>query len=576
MFLDGFAMEPDGSTQASCTRRTQRGPDQVAHVTEAIAELRQKACQAQLDPQADTRQSLRSTVTIHKAARLDSRLELFATEERDIFERVVLSTYFDLATAAVIVANTVLVGIEQTYELQRRRPKEMFVVESAFLIFYIMEILLRFRAFGVRASLRDGWVVIKFRPLWMLMQGLLNSAQTMLTVMFVLSVIVYVFACVGVDLVGGHPDINDPGVDDDFRTVVEMHFSDLFSAMLTILSFLVFDSVRQVYWPLVLHDPMLMIYFLTVFLSVGVVLANLITAVMVNGAIEQASHNREAKMLADKAIRAEILHETMEVFRSLDTDASGIISREEVQAITDKDAALLESLIKLSDPVELFDVLDEDDSGEVDMEEFLKVVERVACHPGESIQFLRLGKALKQVQISIIVLSEKIDRLARSSTECEALRADRFQLCPRTNSSPLPACTPVWASMVYEDMMKEFERSTAEILRALQEDGKSGLRFDGVQNVADAKADFAQPSKCFNGRAGRISCESEERRDSELAPPQRPPSLPPCEPSPSAPNDRLDSAPSLPEVQDEAQHDEKPDYWVAQQREAVGHPSLLS
>eukprot|EP00929_Paragymnodinium_shiwhaense_P045828 TRINITY_DN23370_c0_g1_i2.p1 TRINITY_DN23370_c0_g1~~TRINITY_DN23370_c0_g1_i2.p1 ORF type:complete len:314 (+),score=42.25 TRINITY_DN23370_c0_g1_i2:43-942(+) len=277
-----------------------------------------------------------------------------------------------------------------------------------------------------------------------------------------------------------------------------------------------------------------------------------------------------------KAIRAEILHETMEVFRSLDTDASGIISREEVQAITDKDAALLESLIKLSDPVELFDVLDEDDSGEVDMEEFLKVVERVACHPGESIQFLRLGKALKQVQISIIVLSEKIDRLARSSTECEALRADRFQLCPRTNSSPLPACTPVWASMVYEDMMKEFERSTAEILRALQEDGKSGLRFDGVQNVADAKADFAQPSKCFNGRAGRISCESEERRDSELAPPQRPPSLPPCEPSPSAPNDRLDSAPSLPEVQDEAQHDEKPDYWVAQQREAVGHPSLLS
>eukprot|EP00929_Paragymnodinium_shiwhaense_P002739 TRINITY_DN10301_c0_g5_i1.p1 TRINITY_DN10301_c0_g5~~TRINITY_DN10301_c0_g5_i1.p1 ORF type:complete len:728 (+),score=104.32 TRINITY_DN10301_c0_g5_i1:95-2278(+) len=517
----------------------------------------------------------------------------------NVCERIVHSPLFDCVIAFLILANTVLVGVEQSYDLQDRYPNEMFVVESTFLVVYLLELVLRFRAFGFLNCLKDNWVkmdillvvtgmtftwiltpsvvkglspsganvsvlrtaralrlarmlrlVIKFRSLWMLMQGLLNSANMMISVLIVLSIIVYVFACIGVDLVGGHRLLSNPDADGEFVEMAEAHFANLFSAMLTILSFLVFDSVRQIYWPLVSQDPTLLVYFLAVIFTVGIVLANLVTAVMVNGAIEQASHNREAKLLADKAMRKDVLRETMEIFRSMDTDGSGVISHQEVAQITEKNADLLQSLIHVRDPVELLDALDVDDSGAVELDEFLKVVEQVACHPGESIRFLKLEKVLNQMRTafssqyeklekSIGVLSEQVDQLGNEARTAAAPSGSYavsagvpqsvgghshghaksgFEVYPKFHSGVsiknLPGATPMWASRVYENLTKELERSTNKILSVLHDEQE----FCGaLQEAKDSGTTLSRDYRTMHSSANALMKQAEQKRDHHRA-----------------------------------------------------------
>eukprot|EP00929_Paragymnodinium_shiwhaense_P079888 TRINITY_DN41645_c0_g1_i2.p1 TRINITY_DN41645_c0_g1~~TRINITY_DN41645_c0_g1_i2.p1 ORF type:complete len:631 (+),score=86.45 TRINITY_DN41645_c0_g1_i2:87-1979(+) len=557
--------------------------------------------------------------------RAEGLLEQLKESDKNHFVDIVLSPYFDLAIAIVIVLNTVLVGVEQSYDLQARYPEAMLVIESAFLLIYMMELSCRFKAFGVFRSLKDDWVkmdvfllvsgitftwvlcpylfegmsapvmnvgvlktarifrlarmlrlVIKFRSLWMLMQGLLNSAQTMFSVLVVLTIIVYMFACIGFDVIGGHGLLSDPHVDENFAYIVKEHFSSLPATMLTILSFLVFDSVREIYWPLVTQDPVLMLYFLAVIFTVGIVLANLITAVMVNGSIEQASQNREAKLLADKYMQETILKETMDVFRSLDQDCSGVITREEVQGISEVDAAIMESLIHLRDPVELIDVLDLDDSGAVDMEEFIKVVQQVACHPGESIQFLKLAKTMKQMHSAILCEHRKLasaitsltDKVARLSKEPLATpppapppeRSNGFGACKIVSEDfhPVPLdvesggrrqdshdakqhrlaeSTPDWASMIYQELKRDLDLSTSNILQALYRDPPgSPLVSPPMPNARDTdKVVERDPDggKAFlSGLVPSVNKVGGDSIAAELVMPLRPPSLPPCGPSP--------------------------------------------
>eukprot|EP00929_Paragymnodinium_shiwhaense_P072969 TRINITY_DN37056_c0_g1_i1.p1 TRINITY_DN37056_c0_g1~~TRINITY_DN37056_c0_g1_i1.p1 ORF type:complete len:648 (-),score=105.17 TRINITY_DN37056_c0_g1_i1:45-1928(-) len=489
----------------------------------------------------------------------DSHSSLADNEQNAFFAAVVSSPLFDKLVAVAILLNMVVVGLEQSYDLQERYPRVMMAIESIFLLIYMGELACRFLGRGFRRSLRENWVrfdivllvigvvttwllspfvieidtpalsnvgmlraarfgrlarmarlVLKFRSLWMLVQGLMSSARIMFSVLIVLTCIVYMFASMGFDIIGRHSLLSSPDADAEFVEAASKYFSSLSSSMLTILSFLVFDSVRQIYWPLVAQDHFLVLYFLAVIFTIGIVLANLITAVVVNSAIEQASEDRDARAHEEMQLREEFVDMAMQLFRSLDEDNSGILTREEVAQISERDAALLEELIQLKDPVELFDVLDLDDSGEVDMQEFLKVIHSIAF--GQNMNFLKLAKTLKQmhgafysesksVLAAVNALSEKVDEMSaykgqgplspRSSYATTApaigdiitsewvsettsygdveLRASRQH---RLDANPIvfPESAPSWASIFYENLLDELNSSTDKILQALFED----------------------------------------------------------------------------------------------------------
>eukprot|EP00929_Paragymnodinium_shiwhaense_P031031 TRINITY_DN17475_c1_g1_i1.p1 TRINITY_DN17475_c1_g1~~TRINITY_DN17475_c1_g1_i1.p1 ORF type:complete len:714 (+),score=85.04 TRINITY_DN17475_c1_g1_i1:94-2235(+) len=385
-------------------------------------------------------------------------------EDNFTFVDIVRLPAFDLFVGIVIILNTSLVGIEQTYDLQERFPDLMLFIESAFLFIYAAELGCRFRAFGVRVCLKDGWIkldivlllsgllftwilspsmleavpssftnvgvlrtarvfrlarmvrlVVRFQSLWMLMQGLLNSMGMMVSVLLVLIGILYMFACIGFDLIGKHDHLLDPNANEAFVEIAESHFSTLPLSMATIFSFLLFDDVRIIYWPLIMQDPVLVVYFLAIAFTVGIVLSNLITAVMVNGAIEQASQDKVAKALADQRARQRRLEHTMELFRSLDEDNSGLITRDEVHFISEKDASMLEGLTGVRNPTDLFDILDMDSSGEVDMHEFLTVIQDISENPGR-LEFLKMSKVLGEIPHLFVSETKKLNKMVRAMT----------------------------------------------------------------------------------------------------------------------------------------------------------------
>ena len=77
------------------------------------------------------------------------------------------------------------------------------------------------------------------------------------------------------------------------RINVEKYFPDLLHTMVSLVQFVSADSMAQIYWPLVEKEGLLMIYIGAVILVVSVVLMNLITAVVVNGAAQSASEDGE-------------------------------------------------------------------------------------------------------------------------------------------------------------------------------------------------------------------------------------------------------------------------------------------
>eukprot|EP00929_Paragymnodinium_shiwhaense_P066610 TRINITY_DN33421_c0_g1_i1.p1 TRINITY_DN33421_c0_g1~~TRINITY_DN33421_c0_g1_i1.p1 ORF type:complete len:609 (-),score=79.22 TRINITY_DN33421_c0_g1_i1:242-2068(-) len=472
-----------------------------------------------------------------------------ASNNNSTMLQVVQSPAFDFAVAIVIILNTSLVGFEQTYDLHERFPDIMLAVESVFLIIYLVELACRFRAFGLTASLREPWIrldiilllsgmlftwflsasvlesvpstftnlgvlrasrvlrlarmvrlVVKFQSLWMLMQGLLNSLNTMFSVLVVLLGVLYIFGCIGFDLIGKHELLLNGDADALFVEAADTYFSSLSSSMMSIFSFVAFDGVRQIYWPLVEQDPLLILYFVAVILTVGIVLANLVTAFMVHGALEQAALDKDAQAWADKRKWEERLEDSIEIFKSLDDDDSGLLTREEVRLINEKDAALLESLIHVRDPIDLFDTLDMDGSGEVDMNEFMTVIQLVSDQPAR-LEFMKLGKALKQIPhimasencktlTAVKALANKVDQLSKAlhadlsprSTRSEAVPGAELQakgwgarsqsdLGPgcgaqgrqvsfESGRTRLPESTPRWASHVYEALSEDLERST--------------------------------------------------------------------------------------------------------------------
>merc|ERR1719399_135750 len=98
----------------------------------------------------------------------------------------------------------------------------------------------------------------------------------------------YVFACVGVEIITK----NDANEDIEFKMLVDTFWCDIPTSMLTLVSFVNLDSISSMYVPMIKKDITLVFYFMPFILVVSIALMNLVTAVIVEGAIEQAHADR--------------------------------------------------------------------------------------------------------------------------------------------------------------------------------------------------------------------------------------------------------------------------------------------
>merc|ERR1712048_1359332 len=99
--------------------------------------------------------------------------------------------------------------------------------------------------------------------------------------------------------------------------------------MLTLFQFLTWDSIGAIYRPLLVGKPLLIIYFISFILMISICLLNLVTAALIETALEQGRQDREAEKAWEAARRQRVLPRLKEMFNGLDADHSGELELEE-------------------------------------------------------------------------------------------------------------------------------------------------------------------------------------------------------------------------------------------------------
>jgi hypothetical protein len=280
--------------------------------------------------------------------------------------------WFDGMMGLITVTNTITIGLQLDAEVKGQDISFYENLEIVFFTVYLIELLARFATHGV-ASLRNSWVkfdlamifmsaidvagmlydspveasstrtssilklarlvkmvraaraVAQFRDLWFLLRGLLSSANTLFAISGLLLMILYVFACVGIELITKSPDLPPQE-----QALVDKYFPDVFTVMLTLVRFVFHDSTSEIYRPLVLYDRSLVLYFMVFFLFVSIALMNLVTAVILEENIEQRNRDAELHNVLQKEMKRELLPKMVKIFEDLDADKSGELTFEEL------------------------------------------------------------------------------------------------------------------------------------------------------------------------------------------------------------------------------------------------------
>ncbi|CAK0875049.1 unnamed protein product [Prorocentrum cordatum] len=260
----------------------------------------------------------------------------------------------------------------------------------------------------------------QFQEMWKLANGLLRSFRTVMSACIMILLTVFVFACLGVELIFQDSSLmGDPVT----AEVIQDHFRSLPVAMFTLVQFATADSIASVYMPIVTKAWYMGVYFGFVWLIVTIKLMNLITAVIVDNAITQADEDREMDLVLRRG-ELRLLEPTVKrVFERLNkTPGTKSLSLEDfrselekiMQAPVLRDLDLPPELRKVLASGQIVDVcsyLDADRSGEIDEDEFVDgifnlMLQSVPVETTQMLQMLRSqGKSMKDIEKKIGMLA---------------------------------------------------------------------------------------------------------------------------------------------------------------------------
>eukprot|EP00931_Biecheleriopsis_adriatica_P056918 TRINITY_DN33759_c0_g1_i1.p1 TRINITY_DN33759_c0_g1~~TRINITY_DN33759_c0_g1_i1.p1 ORF type:complete len:571 (-),score=96.62 TRINITY_DN33759_c0_g1_i1:21-1700(-) len=343
---------------------------------------------------------------------------------RRVCRKMIKSRIFEPAVSIVIVVNAVLIGAETEMSIRAMQHEEYYArmekVEWIFIALYTIESLIRCIALG-RKLLKDRWfqfdlsillfgylgkvafasaamrnselavlteqlflvrifrmlrliralrVLKLFRHMWLLVYGMLSSMETMMSTLGLLFLAIYVFACIGIDIITKDQIL---ATHESTAAIVAYNFGNIWRTMLTLMQFVTMDSIASVYIPLIVLKPGLAIYFVIALLFISISLMNLVTASIVQVALDNAAKDKILQERELKARMKKVLPAVMEVFNKLDDDHSGFLSLEEMKHLS------LDSLpTELTDKVpvlsmdEMFTILDIHGEGFLTKEEFVE------------------------------------------------------------------------------------------------------------------------------------------------------------------------------------------------------------
>ncbi|OLQ15725.1 Muscle calcium channel subunit alpha-1 [Symbiodinium microadriaticum] len=242
-------------------------------------------------------------------------------------------------------------------------------------------------------------MVGRLKVIWRLVYGLITAGQTMFSTTLLIGLVLFICGCVAVEIITKNKDFcRDPT--SETCQVVHKHFADLGTSILTLVQFVTLDSIAEVYFPIIVQQPLLLVFFLPILMFVSITLMDLITAVLVENALEFAAHEAEAERIKTKQ-RA--LWPACTIFNEIDEDASGCVTHDEIEKVSvDVLPPRLLETVSVDSMTDLFELLDVDGSGRLTRGEFVEgllnlVLMDVPIWTIQSLKLLRLirGQTLK-------------------------------------------------------------------------------------------------------------------------------------------------------------------------------------
>jgi len=262
-------------------------------------------------------------------------------------------------------------------------------------------------------------MIKQIRSIWRLVYGLMNSSETMVAAFALLGLVLYVFGVLALQVISSDPALlGDP----ETQILIEDRFSSLGMTMMTLTQFVTVDSIASVYLPLIRQNPWLMFYFVPLILVVSISLMNLVTASLVEAALEHARQEKEEEKKLASVAAKNMLPDIVKLFDQLDSDRSGFLVIQEMKDFETEGLVPPELLDKASveSMSELFQQLDVDESGRVNREEFIEGLLDIFLRevPVYSIQATKMLRLVRESQLKVEADIRSLqDQLGTKTTE---------------------------------------------------------------------------------------------------------------------------------------------------------------
>lgn len=358
----------------------------------------------------------RKTGILEVRVRIQIKEMLLEEQEEAYFKDIhatVNTVKFEAFFGLLILLNAICIGWDTFYLPDESRPVILVLSEHFFTLMFLIEFILRvmaytwfwffsfvnlfdtfliwgpgvlltwillpaglsmhaYRRFAALRILRLGRlckvvrIMKPFRELWMLVQGVMSCATLLIWVIVIGGMVHFTFAVFILELVAK----SDSFKDDE---TVQQYFGTTMQGMFSLFQLMTFDSWSGIVRPIVEKAPETVLIF-GLFMGVaGIVLINLMTAIVVRNAYDAGEGDLEAVLTAKLQENKKVSKELLETFQDLDEDGSGALSQEEFNDCLDdylfvRKMKLLD--IDLEELPDFFEILDDGD-GQVDQTEFI-------------------------------------------------------------------------------------------------------------------------------------------------------------------------------------------------------------
>ncbi|CAE7493900.1 Cacna1h [Symbiodinium pilosum] len=236
-----------------------------------------------------------------------------------------------------------------------------------------------FRIFHVFRAVRQVQLNASFRELWLVISAL---GETMWTLFWVGVMIIGVIWVAGILV---RMAVSDRKPEEFNLDRSEWDFEEYWGTVLR-SSYSLFQVITRdrwsdsLVWPLVETNPSLMVVFICFLTVASLSLMNSVIGVVVESTLSSARATAAREQKVKEKVDAQVLQSMREIFEAADTDKSGKLDKDELQALF-RNHRVRDRLKLLQLPFKdlemLFDILDDDNGGNINTDRFFRGVERL-------------------------------------------------------------------------------------------------------------------------------------------------------------------------------------------------------